>query len=251
MYYQSVGIDAAEKKRLEDYEKCRHIPIPTVRKYTFDTVNQMFEMREVNKDVGKVTISYRKHFPVTCGAAFLVCANSDKMNAGYPINHRITQEGQIFHDTDVFASDLKNFYPFHYDSELIYVDNVTFHNHEDWQIDISSFRRNDLIFAASKQLKQPYETDFIEDNLKKITDAIFKIALAKNNKRLYLWPLGCGVFKNNPKTVARIFAEAIKNNRRWFREIIMTIYDKDRKDKSFNTFFIESLKKENIEFDTY
>ena len=126
---------------------------------------------------------------------------------------------------------------------------VTFHNHEDWQIDINSFRKNDVIFAASKKLKQNYETDFIKEKLEEIIDAIFKIAIVKNKKTIYLWPLGCGEFKNNPKTVARIFAKAIKKHKRWFREIVMTIFDKDRKDKSFNTFFISALNEIEIQYE--
>ena len=254
MYYQSApeGANAAEKARMESYEKCRHIPISTPRKYSFDFINKTFDHKEVKNDIGKVIISYKKYFPVDYSSAvFLVCANADKMNAGYPINYRVTQEGQIFHDTDVFASDLRNLYPFNFDRELLYVENVTFHNHEDWQIDISSFRQNDLIFAASKQLKQPYKTDFIKEKLEKIIDSIFKIALIKNKKRIYLWPLGCGEFKNNPRVVADIFAGAIKKYKRWFREIIMTIYDKERMDKSFNTFFINALKKTDVAFNIY
>ena len=247
MYYQN----AAEKARMETYERCRHIPHSTPRKYSFDFINRKFDHKEVNNDIGKVTISYRKYFPTDYNAAFLVYANADKMNAGYPINYRVTQEGQIFHDTDVFASDLRELYPFSFDRELLYVENVTFHNHEDWQIDISSFRQNDLIFAASKQLKQPYETDFIKEKLEKIIDSIFKIALVKNKKRIYLWPLGCGEFKNNPKVVAEIFAAAIKKYKRWFREIIMTIYDKEKMDKSFNTFFINALKKIDVAYNIY
>ena len=247
MYYQN----AAEKARMEAYERCRHIPHSTPRKYGFDSINKKFDDKEVNNNIGKVIISYKKYFPIDYNAAFLVCANADKMNAGYPINYRVTQEGQIFHDTDVFASDLRELYPFNFDRELLYVENVTFHNHEDWQIDISSFRQNDLIFAASKKLKQPYETDFIKEKLEKIIDSIFKIALVKNKKRIYLWPLGCGEFKNNPKVVAEIFAVAIKKYKRWFREIIMTIYDKEKMDKSFNTFFINALKKIDVAYNIY
>ena len=104
-----------------------------------------------------------------------------------------------------------------------------------------------IIFAASKKLKENYETDFIRQKLENIIDTIFKIAIVKNKKEIYLWPLGCGEFKNNPKTVAEIFAGAIRKHKRWFREIVMMIYDKDRKDKSFNTFFINALNKMEIQ----
>ena len=246
MHYQTP----AEEIRMVRYFNCNHTPCSTPRKYSFDYVNREFNNKEVSNVNGKVKIIYGGYFPNVCNSVFLCCANADKMNAGYDINHRITQEGQLFYDSDVFASELRNLYPFKFDKELLYVENVTFHNHEDWQIDINSFRKNDVIFAASKKLKQNYETDFIEEKLEKIIEAIFKIAIVKNKKTIYLWPLGCGVFKNNPKTVARIFAGAIKKHKRWFREIVMVIYDKDRKDKSFNTFFICALNELEIQYET-
>ena len=243
MNYQSP----TEEMRMARYLECNHTPCSTPRKYSFDYVNKEFNNKEVNNVIGKVKISYEKYFPKVSNAVFLSCANADKMNAGHKISYRITQEGQLFHDTDVFASELKNLYPFKFDKELLYVENVTFHNHEDWQIDINSFRKNDVIFAASKKLKESYETDFIKEKLENIIDAIFKIAVVKNKKTIYLWPLGCGEFKNNPKTAAGIFAEAIKKHKRWFREIVMMIYDKDKKDKSFNKFFIDALNKMEIQ----
>ena len=94
MYYQSAPerANAAEKARMESYEKCRHIPISTPRKYSFDFISKTFDHKEVNNDIGKVIISYKKYFPVDYSSAvFLVCANADKMNAGYPINYRVTQ----------------------------------------------------------------------------------------------------------------------------------------------------------------
>ena len=62
----------------------------------------------------KIKIKYFKHFPQVSNCAILNCGNSDSVNAGYGINHRITQEGQLFHDTDVFAADFKNFYLFNF-----------------------------------------------------------------------------------------------------------------------------------------
>ena len=66
MYYQSKPerANAAEKARMESYEKCRHIPISTPRKYSFDFINKTFDHKEVNNDIGKVIISYKKYFPV-------------------------------------------------------------------------------------------------------------------------------------------------------------------------------------------
>ena len=238
-----------EEERMEIYRKCNHIPYLITTKYNFDNINYNFShMEGTISSLGIVTILYQKYFPKVFNSVFLCCANPDKMNAGYNINYKLTQEGQIFYDSDVFASDLRNLYPFKFDKELIYVENVTFHNHEDWQVDINSFRKNDIIFAASKKLNQPYETDFIKEKLENIIEAVFKIAILKKKRTIYLWPLGCGVFKNNPKIIAGIFARKIKVYQTFFEDITMVIHDKDRRDKSFNTFFIEALKKNAIDF---
>ena len=240
-----------EEERMEIYRKCKHIPYLITEKYNFDNINYKFSHMEGKiSSLGVVTILYQKFIPKVFNSVFLCCANPDKMNAGYNINYKVTQEGQIFYDSDIFASDLRNQYPFRFDKELIYVENATFHNHEDWQIDINSFRKNDVIFAASKKINQPYETDFIKEKLEDIIEAVFKIAILKKKRTIYLWPLGCGVFKNNPKTVANIFARKIKVYKSYFEDITMVIYDKDRADKSFNRFFIDALKENNIDFFT-
>ena len=57
----------------------------------------------------KIKIKYYKQFPQISNYAILNCANSDSLNAGYRIDHCVTQEGQLFHDTDVFAADFKDF----------------------------------------------------------------------------------------------------------------------------------------------
>ena len=118
MYYQNPS----KEMRMARYLNCNHTPCSTPQKYSFDYVNREFNSKEVNNINGKVKISYNKYFPKVSNSVFLSCANADKMNAGQNINYRITQEGQLFHDTDVFASELRNLYPFKFDKELLYVE---------------------------------------------------------------------------------------------------------------------------------
>ena len=230
-----------ENDRWLVYKKYNHIPSVKVTKYNFDEIDATFDnLKLTNRFNTRIRISYEKHFPRVHNCVILNCANSDAVNAGYRINHRITQEGQLFHDSDVFASK--------FDNELLYAKDVTFHNNDDLQFDIYSLRKNDVIFAASKRLKRNYETDFIKDDLQRIIDAIFKIAIIKRKEHLYLWPIGCGAFKNNPRVVAELFAKAINNYDIHFRELVMVIYDRDNKDKSFNHFFINALNKEHVNY---
>ena len=240
-------------KDIEDrwlvYTKYKHVPSVKVTKYNFDEIEEEFDnIKSVDCFNTKIRISYEKHFPQISNCVILNCANSDAVNAGYRINHRITQEGQLFHDSDVFASNLADFYPFKFDNELLYAKDVTFHNNADLQFDVFSLRTNDVIFAASKPVKNRYETEYIKDDLERIIESIFKITAIYRKKHLYLWPIGCGVFKNKASIVAELFANSIKKHFSHFREIVMVIYDRNGKDKTFSDCFINSLHANNINY---
>ena len=241
------------QKDIEDrwlvYNKFKHVPSVKVTKYNFDEIEAEFDNKKsIDCFNTRVRISYEKHFPQISNCVILNCANSDAVNTGYRINHRITQEGQLFHDTDVFASNLSDFYPFKFNNELLYAKEVTFHNNADLQWDPFSLRTNDVIFAASKRVKRRFETEEIQDDLERIIESIFKIAVIYKKRHLYLWPIGCGVFKNNPSVVAELFAKSIKNHIGHFREIVMVIYDRKGNDMRFNDCFINSLNANRLNY---
>ena len=102
-------------------------------------------------------------------------------------------------------------------------------------------RTNDVIFAASKKTKNKFETEKIKNDLERITESIFKITYIKKKKKLYLWPIGCGVFNNNPRTILSIFAKNIRKYNYHFNEIVIIIYNKNHKDKIFNDSLIDEL----------
>ena len=123
------------------YKEYNHIPSAIVTKYNFGEIEAEFDNKKSALRYNtKIRISYEKHFPQIHDCVILNCANSDAVNGGYGINHRITQEGQLFHDSDVFASNLADFYPFKFDNELLYAKDVTFHNNAASQFDVSSLR---------------------------------------------------------------------------------------------------------------
>ena len=183
--------------RLLLYKKSNHIPVGKIKKYTFDKIQHDFDIMKTEDYIGtKIKINYFKHFPQVSNCAILNCTNSDSVNAGYGINHCVTQEGQLFHDADVFAVEFKDFYPFDFKNELLYARNVTFHNNDDIQWDQNCLRKNDVIFAASKRLKKTYQTKQLKPELERIIDSIFKVAYINKKLNLLLWPIGCGVFRN-------------------------------------------------------
>ena len=106
--------------------------------------------------------------------------------------------------------NLSDFYPFNFKEELLYVKNVTFHNYKSKQWESNALRKNDVIFAASKRIKNPIEFEKIKSDLERIIESIFRVAIINGNQSIYLWPIGCGVFRNNKAEVAKLFVKIIK-----------------------------------------
>ena len=60
-----------------------------------------------------------------------------------------------------------------------------------------------MIIVAAKQLSNPKNTQKFAPILKKTIESIFKIAaINNNNKKIMLWPIGCGVFHNDLAVVS-------------------------------------------------
>ena len=239
------------ENRLDLYKRNNHLPIGQAEKYKFSEIVRCFNDLKSNLKIIKtqINICYYKNLPQIFNCVILNCANSDSMNAGYRIDHCITQEGQIFHDSDVFlAKNLSDFYPFDFKEELLYVKNVTFHNYKSKQWEPNGLRKNDVIFAASKRMKNAMEFKKIKLDLERIIELIFRVAIINGNRSIYLWPIGCGVFKNDKLEVAKLFVKIIKKNIGYFNNISMVIYEKEGNDKMFNYCFIDELDKENLNY---
>ena len=229
------------ENRLELYKKEGHIPDIELSKYTFDDIDHEFLKVKQRNYQTKIRIIYSKHIPFDSECVILNCANSDLPNAGYKIDKKPTQEGQLFNDSDIFAADFNGMYRFDFSNELLHVKNRTFHNCKDKQWDGDNLRKNDMIIAASKRLPHSRETEKLEPKLERIISSIFKIALINKKSKILLWPIGCGVFRNNPDIVAKLFVKTIKENISNFREIVMVIYDPRKSDKCLNDRFISEL----------
>ena len=131
---------------------------------------------------------------------------------------------------------------------MLYIKNLTFHNNQDIQWDPTCLRKNDIIFAASKRPKHPREAEQLKPILERIIDSIFKVAYINQKSILLLWPIGCGVFKNDQQIIAELFAKAIKVHIGYFREIVMVIYSPTKSDKKFNDSFIAELNKNSLSY---
>ena len=116
--------------------------------------------------------------PHDCDCAILNCANAYLPNAGKVIDGSSTQEGQLFNDSDIYAANIYDggecLYPFGFENELLFANNVTFHNNKGDQWNDNSFRKNDMIIAAAKYLSNSKQTQKDALTLKKLSNQYLK-----------------------------------------------------------------------------
>ena len=221
------------------YKRNSHVPDITLTKHIFDSISKDFSKLNNRNHKPQVKIYFARYIRFENDCVILNCANTTKPNAGYKIHNSKTQEEQLFNDSDIYAADIYSdgecLYPFDFDNELLYAKNVTFHNKKHMQWVKNSLRKNDVIIAAAKRLKHPKHTQKYKPILHNTIEAIFKMAAINERQKLLLWPIGCGVFKNDPKIIAFLFVDKIKNQKisSFLKEIIMVIYDPQRTDKFF------------------
>jgi uncharacterized protein (TIGR02452 family) len=89
-----------------------------------------------------------------------------------------------------------------------------------------SFMTSPAVNAGVIKQKEPQNIEKIESVNKERARKFLWIANKENHKTLILGAWGCGVFQNDPQTIARIFDELLKGEfENCFERVIMAIYD--------------------------
>ncbi len=73
--------------------------------------------------------------------------------------------------------------------------------------------------------------------LRQRIDMILRVAVAKGHRRLVLGAWGCGVFKNNPTKVAKLFGTVLKEYDGCFNEVVFAIVGSDETFQPFAEVF--------------
>ena len=98
------------------YKRNNHIPDITLTKHTFDSISKDFSKLNNKKHKPQMKICFIRYTPPESDCAILNCANATKPNAGYKIDNSKTQDGQLFNDSDIYATDINShgecLYPF-------------------------------------------------------------------------------------------------------------------------------------------
>ncbi len=132
-----------------------------------------------------------------------------------------------------------------YSDSAILAPDVTFFRSDDNEmriLDESCWMKADVLVVPAPNLRRsgvPVGRDGIaryEHILQKRIEAIFKLASYAEDDTLILGAFGCGVFRNNPETVAEAFRKVQQNYMKHFKIIEYAVYAKDEKDENYRAF---------------
>ncbi len=151
---------------------------------------------------------------------------SNKRKGGGVEKGAMAQEECLFRCSNLFTIP-DEFYPLMID-EFIYTHQAVFVKGGDygtiWPMDA------DVITMAAPNMNTEnkyYNAKEIENNyeviMKKKMNAMFDAAAANDCKNIILGAWGCGVFKNDPSTVVKLFSVTLETKRYFFEKIVFAI----------------------------
>jgi uncharacterized protein (TIGR02452 family) len=149
------------------------------------------------------------------------------------------QEESLARSSGLYASLLKfpEFYQFHrqqgnllYSDQMIFSPDVPVFRHDSGTLlerpYVLSVITSPAPNAGAIAQNQPKNVEQIIPTLERRAAKILALALEQNQPRIVLGAWGCGVFANDPRAVAAVFADALAGAfKGCFTEVIFAIYD--------------------------
>ncbi|URZ04309.1 TIGR02452 family protein [Clostridium felsineum] len=189
------------------------------------TINEIIELRENGISGNIVALNFAS--AKNPGGGFISGANAQeesiaRASSMYPCLTKYTEEFYEWHK--------KQKTPL-YSDKMIYSPEVPI-----FRDDSGEFLRTPIKCSfitspavnAGVSRQRGISEDKITEAMENRINNIIKLALSKNPKAIVLGAFGCGVFRNSPTEVARIFREKLKENIKNTQEIkiIFAIYDR-------------------------
>ena len=128
-----------------------------------------------------------------------------------------------------------------YSDYMIYSANVPVFRNDDGSLTykpyLVSFLTSPAVNAGVIKQRNSDEADEIETVNKQRARKFLWIANQNKHKTLILGAWGCGVFQNDPNSIAKMFAELLNGEfENCFERVIMAIYDRTQTKKVYNAF---------------
>ena len=168
---------------------------------------------------------------------------SAKNPGGGFLNGSQAQEETLARSTGLYPCQLnaEKYYTHHrnnkspfYSDNMIYAPQVVVFKNDEGKflenLASTSFITSAAVNAGVVRRQQPEDEDKIEDIMRVRIKKMLALALIKGHKTLILGAWGCGVFENDPPSMAKWFREAFDNEFAGkFEKVVFAIYSKDEK----------------------
>ena len=215
------------------------------------------EMKQVNSDTNFVTkIEIENEDVVSCIHRLtkindkVMCLNfASGYNAGGGFqNGALAQEESLAISSNLYETQINTtgFYDLHrkmksyfYSDTIIYSPNVQFFRDGKGKLLDQPSSCNIITSAAVNKgvvlERQPHLAQTVEKEMEKRIHNVLAVAKANHNDTLILGAWGCGVFKNDPMEIAKLFKKQLDNNfKNEFKHVVFAIYA--RNDRFINAF---------------
>jgi uncharacterized protein (TIGR02452 family) len=93
--------------------------------------------------------------------------------------------------------------------------------------------------AGAIAQNEPANRRYVEPTIRRRAEQVLAIAGAHQVDRLVLGAWGCGVFRNDPHAVARIFADTLKPPGKFagaFDEVVFAVFDRSENEATYRAF---------------
>ena len=181
-------------------------------------------------------------------AACLVFASARNPGGGF-LNGAQAQEESIARVSALYAcqTSVPRFYEFHrqrpdlrYSDQVIYSPRVPVFRDEDGTLLEEPYHVSFLTAAAPNlgaiRTSQPAEAGSVPDVLAARAGRVLAVAAAHGHRSLVLGAWGCGVFRNDPATVAQVFAAHLARTAGWFDRVVFAVLDRQRGVPTYDAF---------------
>ncbi len=182
------------------------------------------------------------------GVACLVFASARNPGGGF-LSGAQAQEESIARVSALYPCQLAagEFYDFHrgqrdlrYSDRVIYSPEVPVFRAEDGMLLEEGYHVSFLTCAAPNLgailANQPATAASVPGVLAGRARRVLEVAAAHGHRTLVLGAWGCGVFRNDPATVAAVFAAELAGTRGWFDRVVFAVLDRQAGTPTYSAF---------------
>lgn len=202
---------------------CSDVKAPYTQKYKFEDFDEKIYGNVSVEPLDTVSAMFKY---AAEGKTLVLNMASSKRPGGGVANGSVAQEECLFRCSNLFEIS-KELYPLAQD-EFIYSKDVTFIKDKDYNkiFPVSC----DVITIAAVNLNknhidspEPVNPLQYQSLMLQKMNIIFKVARENGIENIILGAWGCGVFKNDPNTVAELFKVSLSSYRECFKNIVFAV----------------------------